>query len=48
MLPLDHIIQTHGLNIRCYGNDIQIYGSTKSPAALLPQTLLACIQDIKI
>ncbi len=48
LLPLGHIIYSHGLSYHCYADGLQIYISTCSVSALAADLLNACIADIKI
>lgn len=45
--PLGDIIRMHGLQFHCYADDIQIYLTTSSDRLSLPDSLTACIRDIK-
>jgi len=45
--PLGDIIRMHGLQFHCYADDIQIYLTTSSDRPSLPDSLTACIRDIK-
>lgn len=44
---LGNIIRRHGLQFHCYADDIQIYFTTSSDRPSLPDSLTACIRDIK-
>jgi len=45
--PLGDIIRRHGLKFHCYADDILIYLTTSSDRSFLPDSLTACIRDIK-
>ncbi len=45
--PLGDIIRKHGLQFHCYADDIQIDLTTSSDRSSLPDSLTACIRDIK-
>lgn len=48
MLPLGSIIGKHNLSFHCYGDDLQIYLTLKPNVSVALDSLLSCINDIKL